>query len=246
MTFNTELANKVIEHIEHLEQWHKEHPGNRVVEWNQGAWRTVNECGTGMCFAGMAVQVSDKAHYLFDDEAVLALGGSRVGGVYAASEAVVLDVPKKREKQLIFKTVLDPIEAMVDPLVLKAGKAYMEGTDPDWKMPKWGASVSAAANELLGLESENDWLNMFDEGQTLEMLRAVIAVYTEHGSTKSYDALWTYVLTLHPDSKLDRKLEWESQFYHVTSDGYHTAMQVYARYEQDYAASLTKEKESIR
>lgn len=61
MTFNKELANRVLEQIE-------AHPET----WDQSEWACFsdNECGTSHCFAGWAVMLTDPYELNRDEQAI--------------------------------------------------------------------------------------------------------------------------------------------------------------------------------
>jgi hypothetical protein len=58
---NVDLLDKTMSHIETVHAFQQE--GMELEQgWNQGAWCERTECGTSMCFAGWAVELSGIEH----------------------------------------------------------------------------------------------------------------------------------------------------------------------------------------
>lgn len=166
-TLNADLLQRTLDHIREVPQG-----------WDQNTWRKIltddNEiatlgptlCGTVMCFAGEAVHLHDPNAWLINTEVITKVAQAQ-------------DYELTREISYLAEYVLTDQASYVDVPESIAALRGVPRTCP-------AMTANARAIELLGItRTEADAL--FDEGNTLEQLEAMVAALL--AGQRGYDAL---------------------------------------------------------
>ena len=191
-TFNTALANEVLGLVREHEVPGK--AGDDMV-WSQDVWRAHvgregqgTFCGTGMCFAGWAVEASPDYWYAIPQEVIKNAGPGSDEFLDPMLVGSKEEVPYSWNFSLreLTGAMRDCIKVAVDEV-------------PGYFIPEHAISLSGAARNALGLAEANDWMGLFDAGNTIADLEHIVSTYAEHGFNATRDMIWAEAVRRFPD-----------------------------------------------